>query len=68
MVDVSISKIFVRNFERPIMKGNLFVSNKIVTKHIGQHIVSFRKTDSNKILQLYFIPGLHLVSSETYVL
>jgi len=50
MVDVSISKIFIRNFERPIMKGNLFASNKIVTENIGQHIVSFRKTDSNKLL------------------
>ena len=32
-------------------KGNLFVSNQIVTKHIGQHIAPFRKTDSEKLLQ-----------------
>jgi hypothetical protein len=32
-------------------KGNLFVSNKIVAKHIGQHIVPFIETDSELLLQ-----------------
>ena len=35
IVDASIKKILISNFERPMMKGNLLVSNKIVTKHIG---------------------------------
>jgi hypothetical protein len=30
IVDASISKILIRNFERPIMRGNLFVSNKLL--------------------------------------
>ena len=35
VVDASIRKILISNFERPMKKGNLLVSNKIVTKHIG---------------------------------
>ena len=35
VVDAYIRKIFIRNIERPMKKGNLFVSNQIVTKHIG---------------------------------
>src|ERR1041385_303079 len=31
-------------------KGNLFVNNKIIARHIGQHVVPFRETD-NVLLQ-----------------
>ena len=40
-------------------KGNLFVSNKIVAKHIGQHIVPFIKTDCDLLLQPKFSPLLY---------
>ena len=42
IVDASIRKILISNFERPMKKGNLLVSNKIVIEHIGQPIVPFR--------------------------
>ena len=60
VVDAYIRKIFIRNIERPMKKGNLFVSNQIVTKHIGQHIAPFRKTDCEKLLQPRLSPLLYL--------
>ena len=42
MVDVSIRKILISNFQRPMKKGNLLISNKIVTKHVGQYIEPFK--------------------------
>ena len=42
------------------MKGNLLVSNKIVTKYIGQPIVPFIKTDSDLLLQPKASPLLYL--------
>ena len=39
IVDASIREILISNFERPMMKGNLLVSNKTVIEHIGQPIV-----------------------------
>ena len=48
------------NFERPMMKGNLLVSNKIVTKHIGQYIVLFKETDIDLLLQPKLFPLLYL--------
>ena len=60
VVDAYIRKIFIRNIERPMKKGNLFVSNQMVTKHIGQHIASFRKTNSKKLLQPRLSPLLYL--------
>ena len=39
IVDASIRKILISNFERPMKKGNLLVSNKTVIEHIGQPIV-----------------------------
>ena len=48
--DASISK-FLISYERPIKKSNLFVSNMIIPKHIGHHVVTFRETDSDKLLQ-----------------
>ena len=41
-------------------KGNLSVSNQIVTKHTGQHIAPFRKTDCEKLLQPRLSPLLYL--------
>ena len=59
IVDASIRKILISNFERPMKKGNLLVSNKIVIKHIGQPIVPFIKTDSDLLLQPKFFPLLY---------
>ena len=60
IVDASIRKILISNFQRPMKKGNLLVSNKIVTKHIGQYIVPFKKTDSDLLLQPKLFPLLYL--------
>ena len=38
VLDASISKIIIRNIERPIVKGNLFASTKIDKEIIGRHI------------------------------
>ena len=35
IIDASIRNILISNFERPMKKGNLLVSNKIVIEHIG---------------------------------
>ena len=59
IVAASIRKILISNLERPMKKGNLFVSNKIVAKHIGQHIVPFIKTDCDLLLQPKFSPLLY---------
>ena len=56
IVDASIGKILISNFERPMTKGNLLVSNKTVIEHIGQSIVPFIKTDSDLLLQTKFFP------------
>jgi ribosomal protein S25 len=43
IVHASISKIFIRNMKRPIMRRKLFVSsNKIVTNRIDQCVVPLR--------------------------
>jgi hypothetical protein len=60
IVDVSISKIFMRNFERPMRRSNFFVRNIIATQHIGQHVAPFRKTDSEKLLQPRLSTLFHL--------
>ena len=53
--------------ERPIVKGNLFVSNKIDTTFTSQHIVPFRETDNNKLLQLKLYMLFHLNFISTWV-
>ena len=58
IVDASIRKILLSNSERPMKKGNLLVSNKIVMEHIGQPIVPFIKTDSDLLLQPKLSPLL----------
>ena len=60
IIGASIRNILISNFERPMKKGNLLVSNKLVMKHIGQHITPFRKTDSKKLLQPRLSPLLCL--------
>jgi hypothetical protein len=51
IVHTSISKFFIRNIKRPIMRRKLFgSSNKIVTNCIDQRVVPLRETDSNKLL------------------
>ena len=60
IVDASIRKNLISNFERRMMKGNLLVSNKIVTKYIDQPIVPFIKTDSDLLLQPKASPLLYL--------
>ena len=59
IVDASIGKILISNFERPMKKGNLLVSNKTVIEHIGQSIVPCIKTDSDLLLQPKFSPFLY---------
>ena len=51
IIDSSFSKIFIRNHERLIEKSDLLVSNQIITKHIGQHIMPSRGTDNASLLQ-----------------
>ena len=51
IVDESIRKILLSNFERPMKKGNLLVSNKIVMEHIGQPIAPFIKIVTDLLLQ-----------------
>src|SRR4051812_15300555 len=60
IVDATISKILITNLERPMKKDNLLVSNTIITKHISQHIVSLRETDSDLLLQQKLFPLFHL--------
>ena len=59
IVDASIRKILISNFQRPMKKGNLLVSNKIVIEHIGQSIVPFIKTDNDLLLQPKFSPLIY---------
>ena len=66
IIDASISKILI-SFERPIERSNLVVANKILTKHIGEHIVPFRETDNNKLLQSKFSPVFHMHVISTWV-
>ena len=49
------------------MKGNLFASTKFDTEIIGQHIIPFRVTDNNKLLQLKLYPLFHLNFVSTWV-
>ena len=51
IIDASIRNILISNFERPMKKGNLLVSSKIVMEHIGQPIAPFIKTDNDLLLQ-----------------
>ena len=60
IVDASIRKILISNFERPMKKGNLLVSNKVVIEHIGQPITPFIKTDSDLLLQRKLSPLLYV--------
>ena len=48
-------------------KGNLFVSNKIVTEHIGQPIAPFIKTDTDLLLQSMLSSFLYLKFVSTWV-
>lgn len=57
----------IRNIKRPIMNCKLFVSNKMVTKHIGQHVVPFRETDIDKLLQPKLSILFHLNFISTWV-
>ena len=56
IVDTSIRKILISNFERPMKKGNLLVSNKIVIEHIGQPIAPFVRTDNDLLPQSKHFP------------
>jgi hypothetical protein len=49
------------------MKGNLFVSNKNFTNHIGQRVVPLRETNSNKLLQSKLSMMFHINSISTCV-
>ena len=60
IVDASIRKILISNFERPMKKGNLLVSNKIVIDYIGQPIAPFIKTDNDLLLWPKLSPLLYL--------
>ena len=66
IVDASISK-FLISFERPMRRSNLFVSNIIVTIHIGHHVMPFRETDSNELLHPKLSPLFILNSISTWV-
>ena len=67
IVDATISKILITNLERPMKKDSLLVSNTIVTKHIGQHIVSLRETGSDLLLQQKLFPLFHLKFIYTWI-
>ena len=60
IIDASIRNILISNFERPMKKGNLLVSNKIVMEHIGQPIAPFIKTNNDLLLQPKVSPLLCL--------
>jgi hypothetical protein len=66
IVDASISK-FLISYERPIKRDDLFVRKIIVTEHIGQHVVPFRKTGSDKLLQPKFSLLYHVRFIYTWV-
>jgi len=51
IIDSSFSKIFIRKHERLIEMSDLLVSNQIITKHIGQHIMPSGGTDNASLLQ-----------------
>ena len=48
-------------------KDNLHVSNTIITKHIGQHIVLLRETGSDLLLKQNLFPLFHLKFMYTWV-
>ena len=50
IVDAPVSKILI-NFERPIEKSNLFVSNYLVTNHADQHMAPFIEANSDNLSQ-----------------
>ena len=60
IIDASIRKILISNFERPMKKGNLLVSNKIVMEHIGQPMAPFIETNNDLLLQPKLSPLLYL--------
>ena len=64
--DASISK-FLISYERPIRKSNLFVSNMIIPKHIGHHVVPFRETNGDRLLQPKISQLFHLNCISTWV-
>ena len=67
IIDASIRNILISNFERPMKKGNLLVSNKLVMEHIGQHIAPFIKTDNYLLLQPKLFPLLSLKFISSWV-
>ena len=67
IVDASIRKILLSNFERPMKKGNLLDSNKIVMEHIGQPIAPFIKTNNDLLLQPKLSPLLYLKFISSWV-
>ena len=67
IVDASIRKILISNFERPMKKGNLLARNKVVIEHIGQPITPFIKTDSDLLLQPKLSPLLYLKFISSWV-
>jgi hypothetical protein len=63
----TLAKKIIRGLERPIVKGNLFVSNKTVTNNIGQRVIPLRETDSNKLLHPKLFTMFHINSISTWV-
>ena len=67
IIDKSIRKILISNLERQMKKGNLFVSKKIVAKHIDKHIVPFKETDNGLLLEPKFFPFFYTESISKWV-
>ena len=67
IIDASIRNILISNFERPMRKGNLLVSSKIVIEHIGQPIAPFIKTDNDLLLWTKLSPLLYLKFISSWV-
>ena len=67
IIDASIRNILKSNFERPMNKANLLISNKIVIEHIGQTIAPFIKTDNDLLLQPKLSPLLYVKFISSWV-
>jgi hypothetical protein len=67
IINISFSKIHIRNLERPIEKGDLLASNHIITEHIGQYIMPSRETDIANLFQLKFSPLIYSNFISTWV-
>jgi hypothetical protein len=46
IIDALFSKFCIRNLERPIEEGDLLISNQIIRRHIGQHVMPSREADN----------------------